>query len=53
VTKSFEKGLLLLPCGRNTLRFAPALNIPQAFVEDGLKLFEEAITEAESEYFRE
>ena len=53
VTKSFEKGLLLLPCGRNTLRFAPALNIPQPFVEDGLKLFEEAITEAESEYFRE
>lgn len=52
VTKAFEKGLLLLPCGRNTIRFAPALNIPKPFVEDGLKLFEEAITEAESEYFK-
>jgi 4-aminobutyrate aminotransferase len=53
VTKAFEKGLLLMPCGRNTIRFAPALNIPLAFVDDGLKLFEEAITEAESESFRE
>lgn len=53
VTKAFEKGLLLLPCGRNTIRFAPALNIPTPFVEDGLRLFEEAITEAESEYFTE
>jgi 4-aminobutyrate aminotransferase len=53
VTRAFEKGLLLLPCGRNTIRFAPALNIPMPFVEDGLRLFEEAITEAESEYFTE
>jgi 4-aminobutyrate aminotransferase len=51
VTKAFEHGLLLLPCGRNTLRFAPALNIPESFVEDGLKLFETAIMEAEAEYF--
>jgi 4-aminobutyrate aminotransferase len=51
VTKAFEHGLMLLPCGRNTLRFAPALNIPESFVEDGLKLFETAIMEAEAEYF--
>ena len=51
ITKSFENGLLLLPCGNNTVRFAPALNIPENFVEDGLKLFEQAMTEAEAEYF--
>ena len=51
IHKAYEKGLLLLPCGRNTVRFAPALNIPESYVEDGLKLFEEALTEAEVEHF--
>jgi 4-aminobutyrate aminotransferase len=53
IRKAFEKGLLLLPCGRNTVRFAPALNIPEPYVEDGLRLFEAALTEAETDYFRD
>lgn len=43
----FEKGLLLLSCGRSTLRIAPALNIPRPLVDEGLALFEQALTEAE------
>lgn len=52
ITKAYEKGLLLLPCGANTIRFAPALNIPEPFVEDGLTRFEAALTAAETDYFR-
>ncbi len=47
IQKAFEKGLLLLPCGSNSIRITPALNIPQHLVEEGLHLFEAAISEAE------
>lgn len=40
---TFEKGLLLIPCGRNGIRMTPALNIPRNLVDDGLQIFEEAL----------
>ena len=43
----FEKGVLLLPCGRNCMRLTPPLNISRELVDEGLRLFEEALTEAE------
>ncbi|MCZ7544849.1 MAG: acetyl ornithine aminotransferase family protein [Anaerolineae bacterium] len=45
----FEKGLVLLPAGPATMRFAPPLNISQKLAEEGLHLFEAALTEAENE----
>ncbi|MEZ4516730.1 MAG: acetyl ornithine aminotransferase family protein [Chloroflexota bacterium] len=50
IQRSFENGLLLIPCGTNSLRMTPPLNVPHALVEEGLHIFEEALTEAESIY---
>lgn len=50
IQRAFEKGLLLIPCGTNSLRMTPPLNIDRALVEEGLHLFEEALTEAEERY---
>jgi len=49
VQKAFEAGLLLLPCGTNSVRFTPALNIPPNLVEEGLQIFEQVLTEAETD----
>lgn len=43
----FEKGLLLLPCGKSSMRMTPALNIPRPLLDEGLAIFEAALTEAE------
>jgi 4-aminobutyrate aminotransferase len=47
VQRAFREGLLLMPCGRNTIRLIPPLNTPQPLIEEGLKVFAEAIAEAE------
>jgi 4-aminobutyrate aminotransferase len=44
---AFERGLLLLACGVSTIRFMPALNISQEIVEEGLEIFDRALTIAE------
>jgi len=48
VQKCFERGLLTLGCGMSTVRFMPALNITADWVDKGLDIFEEALTEAEN-----
>ena len=47
VHQAFEHGLLLLGCGRNTVRITPPLNVSKAEIDEGLEIFEEAVTEAE------
>jgi len=47
VHNAFEHGLLLLGCGRNTVRLTPPLNVSQAEMDEGLKIFEHAVTLAE------
>jgi 4-aminobutyrate aminotransferase len=42
---AFQKGLLLLGCGQNTIRFCPALTVTDEEVDVCLTLFEEAIRE--------
>lgn len=44
---AFQKGILLLPCGTNSMRLTPPMNIPRHLVDEGLAIFEEALTEAE------
>lgn len=46
---AFERGLLVLGCGRNTVRVTPPLTISPAEIDEGLAIFEEALTEAEQE----
>ncbi len=45
--RAFKKGLLLLGCGASTVRFMPALTIDSQMADEGLAIFEEALTEAE------
>jgi 4-aminobutyrate aminotransferase len=47
VDLSFERGLLLLGCGKSTIRFSPPLCVTRAEVEEGLMIFEEAVSLAE------
>lgn len=49
VQKAFESGLLMLPCGSNSIRFTPALNISRNLVDEGLQIFEAVLTKAERE----
>ncbi|SMC20036.1 4-aminobutyrate aminotransferase [Desulfacinum hydrothermale DSM 13146] len=45
VRRAFEKGLLLLGCGLNTVRFAPPLTVTAEQVDLCLQIFEEALRE--------
>jgi len=44
VQEAFRRGLLLLPCGRNTIRISPPLNISREEIDEGLKVLEEVLT---------
>ena len=46
---AFERGLLTLGCGKSVIRIAPALSIQKSEVDEGLQIFEEAVTLAEHE----
>ena len=50
IEHAFENGLLLIPCGGNSIRMTPPLNIPRPLAEEGLHLFEAALTAAEENY---
>jgi 4-aminobutyrate aminotransferase len=48
---AFARGLLLLPCGVSTIRFMPPLNVSPEIVEEGLFIFNQALSEAEEGSF--
>ena len=45
VMRAFQKGLLLLGCGENTIRFCPPLTVTADEVDVCLSIFEEAVRE--------
>lgn len=45
IKRAFEKGLLLLGCGVNTIRFCPALTVTREEIDTCLTLFETALKE--------
>jgi len=47
VDLSFERGLLLLGCGKSTIRFSPPLCVTRENIDEGLMIFEEAVSIAE------
>jgi len=49
VDLGFERGLLMLSCGKSVIRIAPPLSISKSEMEEGLKIFEDALTVAEKE----
>jgi 4-aminobutyrate aminotransferase len=52
VDLAFERGLLLLGCGKSVIRIAPPLSIKKEEVDEGLIILKEAITLAEKEITR-
>jgi len=44
LAKAMEKRVIVLPAGRNTVRFLPSLTITASEIDEGFKRFEEAIT---------
>ncbi len=49
VDLAFERGLILLGCGKSVIRIAPPLCITQGEIDEGLEIFAEALTLAEKE----
>jgi 4-aminobutyrate aminotransferase len=45
IKKAFEKGLLLLGCGENSIRFSPSLTLNSDEVDACLSIFEESVKE--------
>ena len=45
----FERGLLTLGCGASATRFMPPLMLSQELADEGLEIFEDALTEAEKQ----
>jgi 4-aminobutyrate aminotransferase len=50
VHRCFERGLLTLGCGRSVIRFMPPLMISRELVDEGLDIFENAVTETEKQF---
>jgi len=49
VDLAFERGLLTLGCGKSVIRISPPLSINKVEIDEGLIIFEEAISIAEKE----
>jgi len=45
VNRAFERGLLLLGAGPNTIRFIPPLNVTQAHIDEALGIFDHVLSE--------
>ena len=45
ISRAFEKGLLLLGCGENTIRFCPALTVSSEEIDVCLSIFDETVRE--------
>jgi 4-aminobutyrate aminotransferase len=46
----FERGLLTLGCGASATRFMPPLMLSRELADEGLTIFEDALTEAEKQH---
>ncbi|MBC7878332.1 MAG: acetyl ornithine aminotransferase family protein [Anaerolineales bacterium] len=49
VNLGYERGLLMLSCGKSVIRIAPPLSMSKSEMDEGLSIFEEALTMAEKE----
>lgn len=50
IEEAFSRGLLLIPCGANSVRMTPALNTPQNLIDEGLQIFADVLAEIEPRY---
>ncbi|HEX9011898.1 MAG TPA: acetyl ornithine aminotransferase family protein [Anaerolineaceae bacterium] len=47
VDHAYRRGLLTLGCGKSTIRFSPPLSVSAAEIDEGLSIFEDALSSAE------
>ncbi len=47
---AFERGLLVLECGKSSVRMSPALTVSEAEMETGLRIFGEAVGDVAAEH---
>jgi 4-aminobutyrate aminotransferase len=47
VNECFKRGLIVLPCGPNTIRFSPPLSLKEAEADIALDIFTEALADVE------
>ncbi len=47
VENAFLRGLLLLGCGKSTIRITPPLNVSQQEIDEAMDIFDEAVTVSE------
>jgi 4-aminobutyrate aminotransferase len=52
IQRCFKRGLLILGCGQNVIRWMPPLVVTPAQAETALSIFEEALTEVENDHGR-
>jgi 4-aminobutyrate aminotransferase len=45
IKKAFQKGLLLLGCGENSIRFCPALTVSATEIDECLSIFDDVVRE--------
>jgi 4-aminobutyrate aminotransferase len=50
VTAAFNRGLLVLGAGKNAVRFSPPLVLTREEADTAVRIFDEALTEAEARY---
>ena len=50
IHQAFMNGLLVIPCGTNSIRMTPPLNIPRHLVDEGLEIFANALQKAEEKF---
>ena len=43
VNACYDNGLMILPCGTNTIRFRPPLNITPEQIDEGLSIVEKSM----------
>jgi len=49
IEHAFQRGLLLLGCGKSTIRIAPPLSVSASEIDEALSIFNEALEAAEAE----
>lgn len=50
VAACYQRGLIIIGCGENTIRFAPPLIISREEMSEGLDVFEDALSEVEAQH---
>jgi 4-aminobutyrate aminotransferase len=51
-TLAFERGLMVLGCGENSIRLCPPLIVTESEAMVALDILEDALTQAETEHVR-